>query len=133
MIDSLQPHGQQHTSLLSSSLSPSICSNSCPLSWWCHPTISSSVTPLSYLPQSFQHQDIIQWVRFSTWDGQSIGASAFSISPSNEYSGLIFLMVDWFDLITVQGTLKSLVKHHNLKASILWHSAFFMVQISHDY
>ena len=57
----------------------------------------------------------------------------FSISPSNEYSGLISFMVDWLDLLAVQGTLKSLLQHHNSKASILWHSAFFMVQFSHPY
>ena len=57
----------------------------------------------------------------------------FSISPSNEYSGLIPFRMDWSDLLEVQGTLKSLLQHHNLKASILWHSAFFMVQLSHLY
>ena len=58
---------------------------------------------------------------------------SFSITPSNEYSGLISFRIDWFDLHAVQGTLKSLLKHHSLKASILWHSAFFMVQLSHLY
>ena len=58
---------------------------------------------------------------------------SFSISPSNEYSGLISLKIDWFDLLAVQGTLKSLLQHHNLKASILWHSAFFTVQLSHPH
>ena len=58
---------------------------------------------------------------------------SFSISPSNEYSGLISFRMDWFDLLAVSGTLKSLLQHHNLKASILWHSAFFMVQLSHPY
>ena len=58
---------------------------------------------------------------------------SFSISPSNEYSGLISLRIDWFDLLAVQGTLRSLLQHHNLKASILRHSAFFMVQLSHLY
>ena len=58
---------------------------------------------------------------------------SFSISPSNEYSGLISLWMDWLDLLTVQGTLKSLLQHHNSKASILWHSAFFIVQLSHSY
>ena len=55
---------------------------------------------------------------------------SFSISPSSEYSGLISFRVDWFDLLAVQGTFKSLVQHHSSKASILWHSAFFMVQLS---
>ena len=58
---------------------------------------------------------------------------SFSISPSNEYSGLISLRMDWLDLLAVQGTLKSLLQHHSSKASILWHSAFFMVQLSYPY
>ena len=58
---------------------------------------------------------------------------SFSISPANEYSGLISFRIDWFDLRSVQGTLKSLLQHHNLKASVLWHSAFFMVQLLHLY
>ena len=57
----------------------------------------------------------------------------FSISPSNEYSGLISFRMDWFDLLAIQGTLKSLLQHHSSKASILWCSAFFMVQLSHPY
>ena len=58
---------------------------------------------------------------------------SFNISPSNEYSGLISLRMDWVDLLAVQGTLKSLLQHHSLKASILWCSAFFIVQLSHPY
>src|SRR5574337_983190 len=58
---------------------------------------------------------------------------SFSISPSNEYSGLISLRIDWFHLLVVQGTLKSLLQHHSSKASILWYSAFFIVQLSHPY
>ena len=58
---------------------------------------------------------------------------SFSISPSNEYSGLVSFRIDWFDLLAVRGTLKSLLQHHSSKASILWHSAFFMVQLSHPY
>ena len=58
---------------------------------------------------------------------------SFSISPSNEYTGLISLMMDWLDLLAVQGTLKSLLQHHSSKASILWPSAFFTVQLSHPY
>ena len=58
---------------------------------------------------------------------------SFSISPSNEYSGLISLRIDWFYLLAVQGTLKSLLQHHSSKASIIWHSAFFIVQLSHPY
>ena len=58
---------------------------------------------------------------------------SFSISPSNEYSGLIFFRIDWFDLLAVQGIVKSLLQHHNSKASIPWHSVFFKVQLSHPY
>ena len=58
---------------------------------------------------------------------------SFSISPSSEYSGLIFFRIDWFDLLAIQGTLKSLLQHHDSKASILWRSAFFMAQLSHLY
>ena len=58
---------------------------------------------------------------------------SFSISPSNEYSGLISFRMDWFDLLAVQGTLKNLLQHHSSKASILWRSAFFMVQLSYLY
>ena len=58
---------------------------------------------------------------------------SFSINPSIEYSGLIFSTIDWFDLLAVQGTLKSLLQHHSSKASILWHTAFFIVQHSHPY
>ena len=58
---------------------------------------------------------------------------SFGISPSNEYSGLISFRRNWLDLLAVQGTLKSLLQHHSLKASILWHSAFFIVQLSHPY
>ena len=67
----------------------------------------------------------IRWPKF--W------SLSFSISPSSEYSGLISFRIDWFDLFSVQGTLKSLPQHHNSKASILWHLAFFMVQLSHPY
>ena len=65
--------------------------------------------------------------------GQSIGSFSFSISPSNEYSGLISFRIDWLDLLTIQGTLKSLLQHHSPKASILWHSAFFILQLSQPY
>ena len=71
--------------------------------------------------------------QFFTSGGQSIGVSAFSISPSSEYSGLISFRIDWLDLLAVQGTLKSLLQHHSSKASILRRSAFFIVQLSHPY
>ena len=65
--------------------------------------------------------------------GQSIGSFSFSISPSNEHSGLISLRMDWLDLLAVQGTLKSLIQHRSSNTSILWRSAFFIVQLSHPY
>ena len=66
-------------------------------------------------------------------DGQNIGSFSFNINLSNEHSGLISFRMDWLDLCAVQGTLKSLLQHHSSKASILWNSAFFMVQLSHPY
>ena len=71
--------------------------------------------------------------QFFTSGGQSIGVSSFNISPSNEYSGLMSFRMDWLDLLAVQGTLKSLLQHHSSKASILPHSAFFTIQLSHPY
>ena len=65
--------------------------------------------------------------------GQKYWSFSFSISPSNEYSGLISFRMDWFDLLAVQGTLKSLLQHHSSKASVLQCSAFFIVQLSHRY
>ena len=70
--------------------------------------------------------------QFFASGGQNIGVSA-STCPSNEYSGLIAFRMDWFDLIVVQGTLRNLLQHHSSKASILQHSAFFIVQLSHPY
>ena len=67
----------------------------------------------------------VRWLKFWSF--------SFSISPSNEYLGLISFRLDWFDLLAVQGTLKSLLQHHSSKASVLWCSAFFMVQLSHPY
>ena len=90
--------------------------------------------PLSSPSPAFnlsQHQGLFQWVG-SSYQVDHIGFS-FSISPSNEYSGPISFSMDWLDLFAVQGTLKSLLQHHSSKASILWHSAFFIVQLSHPY
>ena len=129
MSYSLRPHGLQHAVFPCLSLSSGVCSNSCPLSWWCHPTISSSVAHFSSCPQSFQHQCLSFPVsQLSASGGQSGGAFSFSISLSNEYSGLISLRIDWVDVLTVQGTLKSLLQHHRLKASIFQSSLW---SISH--
>ena len=122
--DSLWPHGLQHSRLPCPLPTPRAYSNSCPLSQWCHPTISFSVIPFSRL-QSFPASGYFQMSRFFASGGHSIGSFSFSISPSNEYSGLISFTTDWLDLLAVQGTLKSLLQHHSSKASILWCSAFF--------
>ena len=105
----------------------------CPSSWWCHPTISSSVVPVSSCPQSLPASGSFPMSQLFTSGGQSIGSFSFNISPSNEHPGLISLRVDWLDLLTVQGTLSSLLQYHSSKASILCHSAFFIVQLSHPY
>ena len=95
------------------------------------PTISSSVIPFSSCPQSFPASGPFPVSQFFASGGQGIWS--FSISPSNEYSGLISLRIDWFDLLAVQETCKSLLQHHSSKALILQHSAFLMVQLSHPY
>ena len=123
LSDSLKRHGPQHARLICPSPSPRACSNSCPSSQWCHPTISSSIVPFSGCLQSFPASESFPMSQSFLSGGQSIGASASASSPSNKYSGLICFRIDWLDLIAVQGTLKSL-QHHNSKASILWCSAF---------
>ena len=97
-----------------------------------HPTISSSDIPFSSCLQSFPGSGSFQMSQFFASGDQNICFS-FSISPSNEYSGLISFRMDWLDLLAVQGTLKSLLQHHSSKASILWHSAFFVLQLSHPH
>ena len=132
MSDSLWDHGLQPARLSCPSPTPGAHSNSCSLSQWCHPTISSSVVPFSscllFFPASGSFP--MSWLFAS--GGQSISFS-FSLSPSNEYSGLISFRMDWFNLLAVQGTPKSLLQHHGSKASILRCSAFFMIQLSHPY
>ena len=110
--DSLRPHRLQYIRLPCPSPSPGACSNLCPWSQRCHPTISSSVIPFSSCPQScpasgsFPESALrIRWPEY--W--------SFSISPSIEYLELISFRIDWFDLLAVQGTLKSLLQHHTWK------------------
>ena len=129
---SLWSHGLKHVRLPNPSRSPGVCSNSCPLGQWCHPIISSC-HPLLFQPLIFPSIRVfsselaphIRWPQYWSF--------SFSISPFNEYSGLISFRIDWFDLLAVQGSLKSLLQHHSLKASIVGHSAFFMVHLSHPY
>ena len=133
MSKSLRPHELQHARLPCPSPTPGVHSNPCTLSRWWHPTISSSVVPFSSQLQShsrirvFSSESVlhIRWPKYWSFN--------FNISPSNEYSGLISFRMYWLDLLAVQGTLKSLLQYHSSKASILWHSAFFIVQLSHPY
>ena len=117
------PWTAEHQASLSSP-NPGACWNSCPWSWWCHPTILSSVIPFSCL-QSFSASGSFQMSQFFT------SGFSFNISPSNEHPGLISFRMDWLDLLAVQRTLRRLLQHHSSKASILWCSAFFIVQLSH--
>ena len=127
MSNSLCPHGLQRARLPCPSPTPKVYSNSCPLSQWCHPTISSSVIPFSSHLQSLPASGSfhIRWPKYWSF--------SFNISPSNEYSGLISFRTDWLGLLAVQGTLKSLFQHHSSKASILRHPAFFIVQLAYPY
>ena len=102
-----------------------------PLSRWCHPTISSSVIPFSSFLQSFAASGSFQMSLHIRWP--KFWSFSFSISPSNEYSELTSFRMDLLDFLAVQGALKSLLQHHSLKASILRCSAFFIVQLSHQY
>ena len=98
------------------------------------PSHPLSVVPFSSCLQSFPASGSFPMSQFFASSGQSIGASASAlVSPSKDYSRLISFRFDWFDLPAVQGILKNLLQHHGLKASILWHSVFFMVQLSHPY
>ena len=132
MSDSLQPHELQHTTLLCPSITIFLSflklmsiesvmpSNHLIL---CHPfLLLPSIFPSIKV---FSNELALCMRRSKYW--------SFSINPSNEYSRLISFRIDWFDLLAVQGTLKSLLQHHSSKASILWCSAFFIVQLSHLY
>ena len=90
----------------------------------CYPLLLPSIFPTIKV---FSNESVlcIRWPEYWSF--------SFSISPSNEYSGLISFRMDWLDLLAVQGTLKSLLQHHSSKASVLWCSAFFMIQLSHPY
>ena len=131
--DSLWPHGLQHARLPCPSPTPRACSNSCPSCWWCQSNYLILYYPFlllsSILPsvRVFSSESVlhIRWSKYWSF--------SFNISPSNERSGLISFRIDWFDLLSVQGTLKSLLQHYSSKASILRRSAFFMVQLSHSH
>ena len=101
MSDSLRPHGVQHTMLPCPSPTPGVCSNSCPSSRWCHPTISFSVVPFSSCLQSLPASGSFPMSQLFTWGGQGIKSFSFNISPSNEHPGLISFGMDWLDLPAV--------------------------------
>ena len=130
--DSLQPHESQHARPPCPSPIPGVHSDSRPSSKWCHPAISFS-RPLLLLPpippsiRVFSNESTLRmrWPKYWSF--------SFSIIPSKEIPGLISFRMDWLDLLAVQGTLKSLLQHHTSKASILRHSAFFTVQLSHPH
>ena len=127
--DSLWPNELQHARPPCPSPTTVVHPNPCPLSQWCHPTISSSVIPFSSCPQSFPASGSFPMNQLFTSGGQNIWSCSFNISPSNEHPGLISFRMDWLDLLAVQGTLKSLLQHHSSKASILLCSAFFILQL----
>ena len=130
--DSLQLHRLQHTRLPCPSPTLGVYSNSHPSSRWCQPTISSSVVRFSSHLQSFPASvfstESVLHIRWSEYWSFNV-----NISTSNECSGLISFRMDWLHLLAVQGALKSFLQHRNSKASILQHSAFFMVQLSLSY
>ena len=128
--DSLWSHEPQHIRPPCPSPTPRVYTNSCPWSRWCHPTLCCLLLLLPSIFPSirvFSNESAlhIRWPKYWSF--------SFSINPSNEHPGLISFRMDWLDLLAVQGTLKSLLQHHSLKASILQHSAFFIVQLSHPY
>ena len=135
VLNSLRLHGLQHVHFSFLHHLPGVCSNSCPLSWWCHPTISSSVVSFSSCFQSFptwgslfnESALHIRWPKY--W--------SFSISLSNECSGLISFRIDWFDLLAVQGTptvfSSTIVQKHQLLLTFVhdyWkHQTFYYMDL----
>ena len=123
--------GLQLASLLCPPLYPQICSDFCPLSQWCY--LTALCRPLLLLPSIFPSIRVfsnelalcIRWPDYWSF--------SFSVSPANEYSGLISFRTDWFVSLLSRRLSKSLLQHHNSKTSILQHSAFFMVQLLHPY
>ena len=132
MPNSLQTHGLQHIRCPCPPLSPRVCSSSCPLSHWWHPTISSFVAPFSSCPQSFPASESFPVSRLFTL-GSQILEFRFQHQSFQRIFTLISFSIDWFDLLAIQGIFKSFFQHHNLKASILWYSTFLLVQFSQAY
>ena len=132
MSNSLRHHGLQHTRPPCPSPTSRVYSNSCPLNWWCHPAISSSVVCFFCL-QSFAASGSFPMSQFFASSGQNIRVSASASVLPMTIQDRFPLGLTWFDLLAVQGTLKSLLQHHSSKASILPHSAFLICQLSHPY
>ena len=132
MSNSLWPHRLQHARPPCPSPTPRVYPNSCPLSQWYHPTISSSVVPFSSHFQSFPASR-----SFQIFSSSHQVAKVLELQLQHQSIQWIFRLIafriDWLDLLAVQGTLKSLLQHLSSKASILWLSAVFIVQISHPY
>ena len=130
MSNSLWPHGLQHARLPYPSPTPGACSNSCPLSWWCHPNISSSVSPFSSCLQSLPTSGSFPMSQFFAWGGQRIGISALaSVLPMNIQDWFLLAWTGWISLQS-KG-LSRVFSSQNLKASTLRQSAILMVQLSH--
>ena len=131
--DSLRCHESQHARPPCPSPTPGVYSNSCLSSQWCHPVILILCHPVFLLPPIPPSIRVFsnEWTLHMRWP--KYWSFSFNISPSNEHPGLISFRMDQLDLLAVQGTLKSLLQHHNSKASILRCSAFFTVQLSHPY
>ena len=119
MSNSLQPHGQQRANFPCPLLSPGVCSNSCSLSWQCHPIISSSVIPFSSCPQSFPAMRVFSTESVLCMRWPKYWSFSFNISPSSEYSGMISFRIDWFDLLAIQGILTSAPQLESINSSAL--------------
>ena len=132
--NSLRPHELQHARPPCPSPTPRVYSNSCPLSRWCHPVISSSVVPFSSCPQSLPASGSFQMSQLFAWGGQSIGVSASaSVLPMNTHDRSPSRWIGWIARSCNPRTLKSLLQHHTSKALIFQGSDFFTVQLSHPY
>ena len=130
MFDSLRPHDLQHARPSCPSPTPGVHPNPCPVMpsshlIFCRPLLLLPPIPPSIRVFSNKSTLHVRWPKYWSF--------SFSISPTNEHPGLISFRMDWLDLLAVQGTLKSLLQHHSSKASMLQHSAFFIVQLSHSY
>ena len=133
MSDSLRPPESQHARPPCPSPTPGVYSNPCPSSWWCHPTISSSVVPFSSCSQSLPASGLFPVSQLFSWGGQSIGVPASaSVHPMNTQDCSPLGWTGWISLQS-KGLSKSLLQHHSSKASIFRCSAFFIVQLSHPY